>query len=209
MSVNWTFNVARFLRIRLAAGGSALALTAIAGGVVGVGLASAGPASAAPAAPASRAASAGVSSAASAAVQSGASHSVTLTAFSSRSAAAQPSVSGGGKGGGGQASKARKAATPRQIAWKMLQHFHWSARHQFPYLDKLWARESGWNVHAVNPESGAAGIPQAVPGSKMASAGPNWPSNPRTQIRWGLRYIRSRYGSPRRAWDHEVSVGWY
>jgi hypothetical protein len=202
LSVNWTFNVARFLRIRLAAGGSALALTAIAGGVVGV-------ASAGPAAPASRAAPAGVSSAAgSAAFQSGA-HSVTLTALSSRSSAARPSVSGGGKGGGGKASQASKAATPQQIAWKMLKHFHWSARHQFPYLDKLWTRESGWNVHALNPSSGAAGIPQAVPGSKMASAGPNWPSNARTQIRWGLRYIRARYGSPRRAWEHEASVGWY
>jgi hypothetical protein len=198
LSVNWTFNVARFLRIRLAAGGSALALTAIAGGVVGIGLTSAGPASAAAAAPASRAASAGF--------QSGAGRSVTLTALSSSPSAARPSVSGGGKGGGGKASK---PSTPRQIAWHMLKRFHWSARHQFRYLNKLWARESGWNVHALNPYSGAAGIPQAVPGSKMASAGPNWSSNARTQIRWGLRYIRARYGSPRRAWDHEASVGWY
>jgi len=91
----------------------------------------------------------------------------------------------------------------------MLRRFHWSSARQFPYLNKLWKRESGWNVHALNPYSGAAGIPQAVPGSKMASAGPDWWSNAWTQIRWGLRYIRARYGSPRNAWYHEISVGWY
>ena len=91
----------------------------------------------------------------------------------------------------------------------MMRHFHWSSRRQYPSLNKLWSRESGWNVHASNPYSGAYGIPQAVPGSKMASAGPSWRSSARTQIRWGLRYIRDRYGSPRRAWRHETSVGWY
>jgi hypothetical protein len=90
----------------------------------------------------------------------------------------------------------------------MLHHFGWSKR-QFKYLDRLWDRESGWNVHATNPYSGAYGIPQAVPGSKMASAGPRWQSSAKTQIRWGLRYIRGRYGSPARAWEHEISVGWY
>jgi hypothetical protein len=201
LSANWTFNAARFLRIRLAVSGSALALTAVAGGAAGIGLASAGPASAATAAPVASADRTG-----SAGFQSGASRSVALAALSSAPQSARPSVSGGGKGGGGNASK---PATPKQIAWKMLKHFHWSAHHQFSYLNKLWARESGWNVHAVNPYSGAAGIPQAVPGSKMASAGPDWPNNARTQIRWGLRYIRARYGSPRGAWDHEASVGWY
>jgi hypothetical protein len=98
---------------------------------------------------------------------------------------------------------------PRQIAKAMLPRFHWSAARQFPYLDKLWNRESGWRVHAYNRYSGAAGIPQADPGWKMASAGPNWSSNATTQIRWGLRYIQSRYGSPRGAWEHEISAGWY
>jgi resuscitation-promoting factor RpfB len=98
---------------------------------------------------------------------------------------------------------------PRQIAKAMLANFHWSAARQFPYLDKLWNRESGWRVHAYNRYSGAQGIPQADPGWKMASAGPNWSTSAATQIRWGLRYIQGRYGSPRGAWDHEINAGWY
>jgi len=99
--------------------------------------------------------------------------------------------------------------TPRQKAWRMLRRKGWSPDYQFPYLDKLWERESGWNVYAENPYSGAYGIPQAVPGSKMASAGPNWQTSAGTQIRWGLDYIRGRYNSPRRAWLHEEADGWY
>jgi resuscitation-promoting factor RpfB len=106
------------------------------------------------------------------------------------------------------ATAAGRALTPRQIARQMLPSFGWTQR-QFPYLNWLWNRESGWNKFAENPYSGAYGIPQALPGAKMASAGPNWRSNARTQIRWGLRYIRSRYGSPRWAWAHEVAYGWY
>ena len=98
--------------------------------------------------------------------------------------------------------------TPRQIAWSMLHSFGWSTA-QFKYLDWLWSRESGWNPRAENPYSGAYGIPQAVPGSKMASAGPNWRTNATTQIRWGMRYIKQRYGSPHGAWRHEVVYGWY
>jgi hypothetical protein len=116
---------------------------------------------------------------------------------------AKPQVTtGGGKG--------RKAArlTPRQIARRLLPKFHWSRR-QFRYLDPLWERESSWNVRAFNGYSGAYGIPQAVPGAKMASAGPDWRSSARTQIRWGLRYIKAEYGSPRAAWDHELATGWY
>jgi hypothetical protein len=101
------------------------------------------------------------------------------------------------------------ARTPREIARAMLPAFHWSVSNQFRYLSWLWQRESGWNKYAMNPYSGAYGIPQALPGSKMASAGPNWRSNASTQIRWGLRYIRARYGSPRRAWNHSQATGWY
>jgi peptidoglycan DL-endopeptidase CwlO len=104
--------------------------------------------------------------------------------------------------------RARAALTPRGIARRLLHRFHWSPR-QFRYLDPLWARESSWNVRAENPYSGAYGIPQAVPGSKMASAGPRWQSSARTQILWGLRYIKSRYGSPAAAWAHEEAAGWY
>ncbi len=104
------------------------------------------------------------------------------------------------------AAKARTA--PRHIARSMLRHFGWWPG-QFKDLNWLWERESSWNVRAYNPYSGATGIPQAVPGSKMASAGPNWRTSARTQIRWGLRYIKGRYGSPRRAWHHELETGWY
>lgn len=76
-------------------------------------------------------------------------------------------------------------------------------------LDALWTRESGWNAAAHNPYSGAHGIPQALPGNKMASAGDDWYSNPATQIKWGLGYISARYGSPCAAWGHSESVGWY
>jgi hypothetical protein len=79
---------------------------------------------------------------------------------------------------------------------------------QYSCLVSLWDRESGWRVNAANP-SGAYGIPQALPGSKMASAGPNWQTNPRTQILWGLSYISARYGNPCGAWAHSQSTGWY
>ena len=122
------------------------------------------------------------------------------------------SLAPAGSGGGAVLLASAPASTPsaaRQIARAMLPRFHWSAAKQFTYLNRLWNRESGWNRYASNPYSGAYGIPQAVPGSKMASAGPNWRSNPATQIRWGLRYIRGRYGSPHRAWNHELAYGWY
>jgi hypothetical protein len=107
-----------------------------------------------------------------------------------------------------EAAAASAARAARQTAYKMLGHFGWGGR-QFSPLVKLWNRESGWNKYAYNPSSGAYGIPQAVPGSKMASAGKNWRSNATTQVRWGLRYIKGRYGSPRRAWQHELAYGWY
>ena len=99
--------------------------------------------------------------------------------------------------------------TPRQIGWRLLRYMHWNPYRQFPALNALWNRESGWRVHASNPYSGAYGIPQAVPGSKMAAAGWDWRDNAWTQERWGLRYIRARYGSPRAAWRHSLSTGWY
>jgi hypothetical protein len=80
---------------------------------------------------------------------------------------------------------------------------------QFPCLNKLWAKESGWNHRARNNSSGAYGIPQALPGSKMASAGDDWENNPATQIKWGLGYIKGRYGTPCEAWQHSEDVGWY
>jgi hypothetical protein len=79
---------------------------------------------------------------------------------------------------------------------------------QWGCLDDLWNEESGWRYNAYNP-SGAYGIPQALPGSKMASAGADWQTDPTTQINWGLQYIKNQYGSPCNAWGHEQTYGWY
>jgi hypothetical protein len=99
-------------------------------------------------------------------------------------------------------------ADPRDIARALLGEYGFSSD-QFGCLDSLYVRESGWNVYADNPTSSAYGIPQALPGSKMSSEGADWATNPVTQIRWGLGYIRDRYGSPCGAWAHSESVGWY
>ena len=80
---------------------------------------------------------------------------------------------------------------------------------QWDPLANLWNRESGWRWNADNPSSTAYGIPQSLPGSKMASAGANWLTNAGTQINWGLGYIKSTYGNPAKAWAHSENVGWY
>ncbi|WP_406567766.1 aggregation-promoting factor C-terminal-like domain-containing protein [Actinoallomurus soli] len=84
-----------------------------------------------------------------------------------------------------------------------------SYKKQFPCLVKLWNRESNWNHKAHNPWSGAYGIPQALPGKKMRSAGKDWKTNPATQIKWGLKYIKGRYKTPCGAWSHMHRTGWY
>lgn len=89
----------------------------------------------------------------------------------------------------------------------MKSKYGWGAK-QYSCLVTLWNHESGWRVSAHN-SSGAHGIPQALPGKKMASAGPNWKTNPHTQIKWGLKYINGRYGTPcsaLKSWNHK---GWY
>jgi hypothetical protein len=120
-------------------------------------------------------------------------------------------VSTGGGGGGSSAlvpsGPAPSPSTAQGIAYKMLASFGFSTS-QWGCLDNLWQQESGWNVYAENP-SGAYGIPQALPGSKMASAGPDWQGNATTQIKWGLGYIKDIYSTPCGAWDHEVADGWY
>ncbi len=93
------------------------------------------------------------------------------------------------------------------IGYSLLSAYGFSTD-QWGCLDDLWQEESGWRYNAENP-SGAYGIPQALPGSKMASAGPDWQTDPTTQINWGLGYIQSRYGSPCNAWAHEQADGWY
>lgn len=94
------------------------------------------------------------------------------------------------------------------IAFGMIAAKGWGAD-QFNCLVSLWNRESRWNVSAENSSSGAYGIPQALPGSKMATAGADWQTNPHTQIVWGLGYIEGRYGSPCGAWAHSENIGWY
>ena len=79
----------------------------------------------------------------------------------------------------------------------------------FVALVNLWNKESGWNLNCYNSYSGAYGIPQSLPGSKMASEGDDWQTNGETQIRWGLKYIQGRYGSPSGAWGHFLSHNWY
>ena len=97
---------------------------------------------------------------------------------------------------------------PRDIARALLPQFGFSES-EFSCLDELYTRESGWDVHADNPTSDAYGIPQALPGSKMATAGSDWVNDAATQIRWGLEYIRGSYGTPCAAWGHETTFGWY
>ena len=123
--------------------------------------------------------------------------------------------SGGGSssGGGGSSSAAPSAGTPdpgsaKAIAYQMLQQ-RGMGDDQYNCLVSLWNRESGWNVHASNASSGAYGIPQALPGNKMASSGPDWQNNAETQINWGLGYISGRYGTPCGAWGHSQASGWY
>jgi hypothetical protein len=111
---------------------------------------------------------------------------------------------------GGQQTRTEnvRQQDPRSIARAMLPEFGFSAD-QFGCLDALWTRESGWDPHAQNPSSGAYGIPQALPGSKMGAYGSDWADNPTTQIRWGLAYISGSHGTPCGAWSEFRSQGWY
>ena len=97
---------------------------------------------------------------------------------------------------------------PKAAARAMLAEFGF-ADSQFSCLSSLWTRESNWLYTATNPSSGAYGIPQSLPASKMASAGADYRANPVTQIRWGLGYIKQVYGTPCGAWAHSQSTGWY
>ena len=80
---------------------------------------------------------------------------------------------------------------------------------QFSCLNSLWQKESDWNYQAENPSSGAYGIPQSLPGSKMATVGDDWQTNATTQISWGLDYIARAYGTPCAAWAHSQATDWY
>ncbi|MFJ4158250.1 lytic transglycosylase domain-containing protein [Microbacterium testaceum] len=107
-------------------------------------------------------------------------------------------------GGSGDNSPAGAQAAARD----MLASRGWGDD-QMSCLVSLWNKESGWNYKAYNSGSGAYGIPQALPGSKMSSAGADWQTNAATQVSWGLGYISGRYGTPCGAWGHSQSTGWY
>lgn len=98
--------------------------------------------------------------------------------------------------------------TARALGQSMALEKGWG-EDQYACLESLWTKESKWNVTAANASSGAYGIPQALPGSKMASAGADWRTNAATQISWGLGYIEGRYGNPCGAWAHSKNKGWY
>lgn len=100
------------------------------------------------------------------------------------------------------------AGSLREMAMREMLAYGFAAD-QWSYLDRLVMRESGWNPQAQNPSSGAYGLPQSLPGSKMASEGADWRTNPTTQIRWMLGYIAGRYGNPEAAWAHSENIGWY
>jgi len=96
----------------------------------------------------------------------------------------------------------------QRIGYDLASDRGWTGR-QWVCLKKLWYRESGWSKNSGSPDGGAFGIPQALPGSKMASAGSDWRTNAATQIKWGLGYISGRYGSPCSAYAHWQSHSWY
>jgi hypothetical protein len=96
------------------------------------------------------------------------------------------------------------ASSAQAIAHKMI-----PSSAQYNAFSKIVEHESGWNVTATNSSSGAYGLVQALPGSKMASAGSDWKTSAATQIKWGLDYMNSRYGSPAAAWNFWQSNGWY
>ncbi|MFV2174308.1 lytic transglycosylase domain-containing protein [Actinomadura sp. LOL_016] len=118
---------------------------------------------------------------------------------------------GSGSGGGSSTpvSDPVPAGEAQAIAKAMLPDFGFSGDGQFGCLVKLWDKESSWNVHADNPGSDAYGIPQANPGSKMSSAGPDWRNDARTQIKWGLGYIKERHDTPCGAWNNFLNNGSY
>jgi hypothetical protein len=97
--------------------------------------------------------------------------------------------------------------TAQSTAFNLLSSYGFASS-QWSCLDDLWQRESGWRYNAENA-SGAYGIPQALPGSKMATVASDWQTDPTTQIKWGLGYIKSTYGTPCGAWSHEEADGWY
>ncbi|MGI6879719.1 phospholipase [Microbacterium sp. gxy059] len=108
-----------------------------------------------------------------------------------------------------QLAEANTVEGAQATAQKMMADEYGWGSDQFGCLDQLWTKESGWDYQATNASSGAYGIPQSLPGSKMAGHGDDWQSNAATQISWGLEYISSVYGTPCAAWGHSQATDWY
>jgi len=104
---------------------------------------------------------------------------------------------------------ARSPKGAREVARVLMDDKYGWGEKQYACLDELWIKESNWNYRASNKRTGAHGIPQALPATKMDSAGTDWRTNPVTQISWGLRYIEVRYESPCKAWAKFKRSNWY
>ncbi|WP_030807999.1 transglycosylase SLT domain-containing protein [Streptomyces sp. NRRL F-2799] len=107
------------------------------------------------------------------------------------------------------AAPAQAATNPSPSSAQSVAHKMIPNAAQYNAFSKIVEHESGWNVSAKNSSSGAYGLVQALPASKMSSAGSDWKTNPATQIKWGLDYMNSRYGSPVQAWNFWQANGWY
>ena len=103
----------------------------------------------------------------------------------------------------GSGSEAYSAAQIQAMAKQVVAADQWTC------FSNIVNHESSWNYKAVNASSGAYGLFQALPGSKMSSVGSDWQTNPVTQIKWGLNYMDSRYGSPCEAWSFWQANNWY
>ncbi|WP_084105941.1 G5 domain-containing protein [Demequina sp. NBRC 110056] len=104
--------------------------------------------------------------------------------------------------------KTTNAGANRALGRELAAQRGWTGT-EWECLNALFTKESNWRHNAQNRSSGAYGIPQSLPGTKMASVGADWRTNPATQITWGLNYIKGRYGTPCGAWGHSQNRGWY
>ncbi|SIO84239.1 lytic transglycosylase domain-containing protein [Nocardiopsis sp. JB363] len=120
-----------------------------------------------------------------------------------------PEASSGSEGSSSSSGGSVPSGSAKEIALQMVLDEGWGAEEFNGCLEPLWEKESNWNHTAENASSGAYGIPQSLPGSKMASHGDDWQTNPATQIAWGLDYIKDRYGTPCGAWSHSQANNWY
>lgn len=131
--------------------------------------------------------------------------------IAAQNAAASGTTSSSSGGGTGVTTTAPPAnpTSAEALGQELLVSYGGFSSSQWPCLYDLWERESGWNVYAENGASGAYGIPQSLPADKMASIAPDWQTNPATQIKWGLTYIKTTYGTPCNAWSNEEAYGYY